>query len=1032
MNFSKLLQSLIFSIPLFTPFILIIISWVFFVAEEYKTAELATLIFTISLFMILFIFEKIGTESKESFKDKNLSFIDKQIRDKHIIDIVIIFSIIPISIISIPIILFFLLFIIIKFILTVLNIMYNYLFMVKYYRYIETDNQENIDFLENFIVKEDKWKDIISPFTEHHKKSSLSLIKKNKLTDEFKLPEIKIDLMSIFKLKYFIGVLQTLQEVLLDIKVEEDISIRLSKLIFKVKLLQYKISFMVAFSFLKQLFIFTLILSIFSWVLYLIDFIDLIEKIIYKDILYFILGFTLLISVIPLSYIYFTFIKFYNLKPHNKRHNSWFVFIKNIFTYISTFSLSLILVGLSIHILSVSGLEYNSALHFLSTMILPTFTLQDIPNMMAHRFGDDVIFGIFVIKILFLIFMFSLGVLLIKQFIEIYIEKSDILKDNIYSIPSEFVRFFSYLVLSVLIIILFYGTLFINYPSLQKEYDSCKEYLKPSQVYLQDTNISNSITGKYCSDLKRNENNYIKDKNSTKYTSLYIDCENYLNYDNDFSFTDINYIKYDNNHSLGANHCPILMKYYVDKNSSLKSQKYKSNRSFADYLPLSIFFTLFGVITMIASRNLLENYFTGLSLKIDTHYEEGERVRVDGGEMMMVKDVGFRATTFYGISTNTKIVIPHQELSKSTIVNYTKPTLDYREKITIYVPDRHKHSRNIPKEAEKILLLAAFIATGVKKPRLKLKNTNIDNKLKIYIQEFDKHLNKFLKIKIKNEKYIDKSKIIIEKKEIEEKSKSKQMDDLISECEEYKKDKHIINKIWKLLEEENENARENEENRDGIKKYRTKEIFLYQIFRLIKQIDSDSSEERKEKILVIKKIFASIIKALYDYEIEAGDNLHHSVDDYCMKRKINTLYKYDEKDNLTKKERDDLKDISKHLVNISYYYFMLSKQIWELKSIDKSEQQKNNYDEASLEILDVPRVTSSHHRDYEGAFWEVNLLVTVELGEQSDEVIHHINMYIDDLWDIFDLPSRCNNEIDTQSTNKIYIMRDRNRRKGRR
>ncbi|SFV56140.1 hypothetical protein MNB_SV-9-101 [hydrothermal vent metagenome] len=137
-----------------------------------------------------------------------------------------------------------------------------------------------------------------------------------------------------------------------------------------------------------------------------------------------------------------------------------------------------------------------------------------------------------------------------------------------------------------------------------------------------------------------------------------------------------------------------------------------------------------------------------------------------------------------------------------------------------------------------------------------------------------------------------------------------------------------------------------------------------------------------------------------------------------MKRKINTLYKYDNLDKLTKKSRDELKDISTDLVNISYYYFMLSKQLWELKMQNPSTHQKNNFDEASLEILDVPRVTSAHKRDFDGAFWEVKLLVTVELGEQSDEVIHHINMYIDDLWDIFNLPLRCKQDGEEDKGNK--------------
>lgn len=37
----------------------------------------------------------------------------------------------------------------------------------------------------------------------------------------------------------------------------------------------------------------------------------------------------------------------------------------------------------------------------------------------------------------------------------------------------------------------------------------------------------------------------------------------------------------------------------------------------------------------------------------------------------------------------------------------------------------------------------------------------------------------------------------------------------------------------------------------------------------------------------------------------------------------------------------------------------------------------------------------------------MTLLVTVELGEQSDEIIQHINMYVDNLWGKFDLPYRC-------------------------
>ncbi|MCK5855364.1 MAG: hypothetical protein KAG56_09090 [Sulfurovaceae bacterium] len=88
--------------------------------------------------------------------------------------------------------------------------------------------------------------------------------------------------------------------------------------------------------------------------------------------------------------------------------------------------------------------------------------------------------------------------------------------------------------------------------------------------------------------------------------------------------------------------------------------------------------------------------------------------------------------------------------------------------------------------------------------------------------------------------------------------------------------------------------------------------------------------------------------------------------------------------------------------------------LWQLKDKDDSTQKKKDFDHTSLELLDVPRVTSAHKRDIEGAFWEVTLLVTVELSEQSDEIIQHINMYVDELWEIFDLPYRCKLEDDTK------------------
>lgn len=151
---------------------------------------------------------------------------------------------------------------------------------------------------------------------------------------------------------------------------------------------------------------------------------------------------------------------------------------------------------------------------------------------------------------------------------------------------------------------------------------------------------------------------------------------------------------------------------------------------------------------------------------------------------------------------------------------------------------------------------------------------------------------------------------------------------------------------------------------------------------------------------LIQKTLASIVSVIYVYEKQENEVLVYDYDEFFIRRK---------KDILQGKTKKDLEPIAELLVNINYYYFTLAKQLWELKDHTHSTQDKNKIDQASLAILDVPRVTSKHRRDIEqDAFWEVSLMVTVELAEQSDEVIQHINMFIDQLWDIFKIPSICN------------------------
>lgn len=49
----------------------------------------------------------------------------------------------------------------------------------------------------------------------------------------------------------------------------------------------------------------------------------------------------------------------------------------------------------------------------------------------------------------------------------------------------------------------------------------------------------------------------------------------------------------------------------------------------------------------------------------------------------------------------------------------------------------------------------------------------------------------------------------------------------------------------------------------------------------------------------------------------------------------------------------------------------------------------------AIDLLNTPRVSSSQVDIDASQYWEVSLSVTLELSEQSDEIIHHINLYTD-------------------------------------
>jgi len=745
------------------------------------------------------------------------------------------------------------------------------------------NKEKDIKNEEIWIEGENKgiWKDITNLFSDNQKNEVYNLAKQNNLIDNFVLPKQKQKISKIFFLSHFLEIIYAFKDSILNIAEKDKTSMEkkldlINQLIFSIKLLKYRTGILLStYAIIKiiyylSVFILITILSLsilFMSYNFLFDNISYKEfediiKILFHNISFFSIGISLIIGATPLTYLLYNCFKMFRLRIEREKHDEWRVLFKNILIYSIFFIVFILIIIFGFYFLIKSGKEYQHIFNLFQNLFFPIVELKYLENLknILHLVifdkTEEFIPLFIALKTIFIIFISFLGYVVIKHYTEKYLEFYDNHKEKRHMVPPEFIRIFSYLVLFIIVIILLYGTLFVNYPDLIDELNNKQ------------------------ADFGNAHNNFYS---------------------------------------------------------------YKEKSSIKDYLPLSIFLAIFGAIATIATKDLLENYFAGLSLKINSPYEEGERVTING-EMMEVKSIGFRADKFYGINTNTEITIPHKKLVQSTIVNYTKPTLDYRKEITIFVPDQ-KNDKNIPRKAEMVLLLATFISTGVKKPRFKIEDCE--------------------------------EKIKAPKKVLNESSKNSIEE--IENCEEKTKDER--KEIWDLFKNKNKEFRKN--------------LFLEKIQDIVDENETGENKELEKIYKIIKKIVAAIIATVYEFEERSKDFNYH-LDEYCIKRKFKTFQ--------DKKKTEEFKQIAKLLVNINYYYFALASQIWHLKNTIQTNLKKIQMDRISLQLLDVPRVTSAHKKYEKDLYWEITLLVTVELGEQSDEIIHHINMHIDDLWELFDLP----------------------------
>jgi len=108
-----------------------------------------------------------------------------------------------------------------------------------------------------------------------------------------------------------------------------------------------------------------------------------------------------------------------------------------------------------------------------------------------------------------------------------------------------------------------------------------------------------------------------------------------------------------------------------------------------------------GLAVALALKETLENLFAGLYLVTDQTIRVGDWVKLEGGQVGRVDDIGWRTTRIFSDNNNT-VILPNSRISQSIVVNYSLP--DERVAVSIVVPAGPEAD---PQKLEQILLEVA-------------------------------------------------------------------------------------------------------------------------------------------------------------------------------------------------------------------------------------------------------------------------------------------------------------------------------------
>ena len=146
-------------------------------------------------------------------------------------------------------------------------------------------------------------------------------------------------------------------------------------------------------------------------------------------------------------------------------------------------------------------------------------------------------------------------------------------------------------------------------------------------------------------------------------------------------------------------------------------------------LPYSIFASVTLAIIGFSAQESLKILMHGIILQIDRPFNNGERLVLETGEICDVRSTGVRATKLYNVLENTEITMPNVLLNTRSVTNISRPNLQLRLQIPMYVSLANTDSRartGIINTIEKIMIHIAYEHDEVSKLCIDVTTENED------------------------------------------------------------------------------------------------------------------------------------------------------------------------------------------------------------------------------------------------------------------------------------------------------------------